>query len=397
MLRTFTRHYSQVFKPGDVALARHVLQPDKIYLSKPLVPGKVFDVGKFKISHDEILGQTVRTTITPSSAKPSKGPQQKYILTYPTMEEFLLNRRRDAQPIYPLDAAAIVSLADIHVDETTEGVQQFLEAGTGHGSLTLAISRMLHAANGEARAAKRNQPQAASEPNPEGSEAASTDSTGPELRKAILHSIDRNHSFSRTGRHNVRDFRHGMYRDNVEFHVCESPEAWLTNNETSGSWKALANTSNFLHGAFLDLPSPDSSIDAIARHLAVNAPLVVFCPSVSQIQNMVEHVRVCPDLDLTLVNTVELMPGMGGGSLRAWDIRSTVARSTGEVVRVCRPRVGNNMVSGGGFVAVFRKLQPGAMAELAKLKEQEAREKEAKRAEQMAQKDAEEAAEEVKA
>lgn len=388
MLRTFTRHYSQVFKPGDVALARHVLQPDKIYLSKPLAHGKVFDVGKYKIAHDEIIGQTVRTTVTPSTAKPSKGPQQKYILTYPTMEEFLLNRRRDAQPIYPLDAAAIVSLADIHVDETTEGVQQFLEAGTGHGSLTLAISRVLHAANGEARAAKRNQPPVLEQPA-EGTEAVPAQ-TGPELRKAILHSIDRNQSFSRTGRHNVRDFRHGMYRDNVEFHVCESPETWLTNKETSGRWEALGGTPNFLHGVFLDLPSPDASIDAIAQRLAVNAPLVVFCPSVSQIQNMVEHVRVCPDLDLTLVNTVELMPGMGGGSLRAWDIRSTVARSTGEVVRVCRPRVGNNMVSGGGFVAVFRKLQPGAMAELAKLKEQEAREKEAKRAEEAAQKEVEE-------
>lgn len=358
------RAYS-TFKEGDVALARHVLRPDRPILSSPLTPGKHINTGTTKITHDEIIGQPIRTTLTTvPSAK--QGPQ-KYILTKPTLEEFLVYRKRDAQPIYPLDAAAILSLADIHVDETGP-VTQYLEAGTGHGSLTLAICKAIHAANGPARAAATAAAVAGAEVDP----SAET----PDLRKAILHSIDRNATHSRTGRHNVRDFRRGMYRQDVEFHVCDSPEEWLRDH--SSPWRALASDSTtadspetmFLHGAFLDLPSPDLSIETIAEYLTVDSPLVVFCPSITQIQDMVEHVRQAIEVDLTLVNTVELMPGMGGGSMRAWDVRSTVVRQTGEVVRVCRPRVGLNVV-GGGFVAVFRKLPKGSRAKIAEMKNAE--------------------------
>lgn len=345
------RYSTSVFKPGDIALARHVMRPDRPILSGPLTPGKHINAGTTKITHDEILGHPIRSTLTTVPSAKS-GVEQKYILTRPTLEEYLLHRKRDAQPIYPLDAAAILALADIHVDEQTEGgVQQFLEAGTGHGSLTLAICKAIHSANGAARAAAANAP-------------VNKDSRGedqPELRRAILHSIDRNAHHSRTGRHNVRDFRRGMYRGDVEFHVCDSPEEFLTSPRTVAHWQQRLSpaTEQYLHGAFLDLPAPDRSIETIAQHLAVDAPLVVFCPSVTQIQDMVEHVRLAPEVDLTLVNTVELMPGMGGGSMRAWDVRSTVVRQTGEVVRVCRPRVGSSVV-GGGFVAVFRRLPTGA-------------------------------------
>lgn len=312
-----------------------------------------------------------------------------------------MHRKRDAQPIYPLDAAAIVALADVHVDEREVDVQQFLEAGTGHGSLTLAICKAIHGANGPARAATAAATavdpvdSVAADGRTEPTAAPSTNSAAekrPDLRKAILHSIDRNATHSRTGRHNVRDFRRGMYREDVEFHVCDSPEEWL--RERSGPWRDLNNYSSssssssgssdssssstslpttgvdkkeFLHGAFLDLPSPFLSISAISSHLVVDAPLVVFCPSVTQIQDMVEYVRVTLDVDLTLVNTVELMPGSGGGSMREWDVRSTVVRQTGELVRVCRPRVGS-LVVGGGFVAVFRRLPGGSRKQVAEAK-----------------------------
>lgn len=351
-----------------MALARHVLRPDRPILSGPLTPGKHINAGTTKISHDEIIGQPIRTTLS-TLPSPKQG-LQKYILTYPTLEEFLLYRKRDAQPIYPLDAAAILSLADIHADETGP-LKQYLEAGTGHGSLTLAICKAIHAANGPARAAAAAL--AATTDTPE-------DNTDvPELRRAILHSIDRNATHSRTGRHNVRDFRKGMYRQDVEFHVCDSPEAWLKSDEFSLHWRSLVSpdpssssaSSEFLHGAFLDLPSPDLSIETISTFLTVDSPLVVFCPSITQIQDMVEHVREQLSIDLTLVNTVELMPGMGGGSMRAWDVRSTIVRQTGEVVRVCRPRVGTNVV-GGGFVAVFRRLPTGSRQHIADLKKESA-------------------------
>lgn len=228
---------------------------------------------------------------------------------------------------------------------------------------------------------------------------------------------------------NVRDFRRGMYIGDVEFHLAESPEKWL--QEKGDVWRKVAlgedvdpkdlkdsrygdavenespeqvaqdepkevvsdavsetisekpeDNSNsqefefetpgsFLDGAFLDLPSPEFSLNTIADRLITDAPLVIFCPSISQIQDLVEAVRVDETIDMTLTNTVELLPGISGGSMRAWDVRSTVVRDTGEVVKVCRPRVGTG-VTGGGFVAVFRKLPYRARIMLRQEKEKAA-------------------------
>lgn len=385
----------RTFQPGDIVLARHVLRPDRPLLSAPLAPGKEWALGNATVRHDDIIGQPVRTPVVPMTKK-GTAAGQTYILTQPSLDEYVVHRKRQAQPIYPLDAAAIVALADIHEDETgaagygratgtaadlaaattldgTEReardlvvpirMRQYLEAGTGHGSLTLAIARAIHAANGQAR------------------------QTGDlSLRGAVLHTIDRNASHSKTGRLNVRDFRNGMYYGDVEFHVADSPEQWLIEHEAA--WRArgldaadLAAENDdgpespqaFLSGAFLDLPAPDSSVAALTRRLVVDAPLIVFCPSVSQIQDIVERIRADESIDLTLTNTVELMPGIAGGSMRAWDVRSTTVRQTGEVARVCRPRVGAG-VAGGGFVAVFRKLSHAARINLRILREAQAAE-----------------------
>lgn len=389
----------RTFQPGDIVLARHVLRPDRPFLSNPLEEGKDWNLGTSIISHKDVIGLPVRTTVV--SERGQRG--QKFILTYPSLEEYTIHRRRQAQPIYPLDAAAIVALADIHEDEsgalgygrvtgtqqdaeasqdsqTSESenqalplaakvpMRQYFEAGTGHGSLTLAIARAIHAANGKYRA------------------------TGDKSeRGAVLHSVDRNSTHSRTGRHNVRDFRRGMYLGDVEFHIYDSPELWLKdhgdfwasksqlesadgteiqNQRNTDSDDTFESPGAFLSAAFLDLPAPDASIDALASRLLVDSPLIVFCPSVSQIQDMAEHVRLHESVDLSLVNTVELMPGIAGGSMRAWDVRSTVVRQTGEVAKVCRPRVGLG-VAGGGFVAIFRKLPHGARIKLREAKDKE--------------------------
>lgn len=472
--RSIVRAY-RTFEPGDIVIARHVMRPDRPSLSSPLSKEKEWNVHTAVIPHAEVLGRPSRSSIV--SAKGQKN--QKFILTHPTLEEYATHRKRLAQPIYPLDAASIVALADIHEDETggmgygrvtgtakdlvypdfpvrlpqngvqaTEGeekmnefqdvasesqekasenlenvtehteikqndtqetketeeypfanpflkMRQYLEAGTGHGSLTLAICRQIHAANYEYRR------------------------SGNKFdRGAVLHSIDRNANHSKNGRYNVRDFRRGMYVGDVEFHIAESPEKWL--EEKGDVWKRVAMGENvdpeeledahekplnqetenletlsepdveqipsqdstpqyetpgsFLSAAFLDLPSPESTLSAIAHRLIVDAPLIIFCPSVSQIQDLVEAVRLDETIDLTLTNTVELLPGIAGGSMRSWDVRSTVVRETGDIAKVCRPRVGTG-ITGGGFVAVFRKLPYRARVIMREEKEQAAAQK----------------------
>ncbi|CAN6608201.1 hypothetical protein TRVA0_003S04148 [Trichomonascus vanleenenianus] len=295
---------------------RGVLRPDKISLSKPLAAGGTWKTPFGEFSHDQFIGQVPRMVV-------ANHKNDKFIVTHPTFEDYIVNRRRDAQPIYPYDAAAIVTLADIHVESPGRDEEggfeklHFLEAGTGHGSLTLAICKAIHAANPK---------------------------DGPQ--GAVLHSIDRNPIHSRTGRKNVEEFRRGMYARDVEFELANSPGEWLESQaqEQSGSMFKLS-------GAFLDLPAAKEQVIAISKYLKVDAPLIVFCPSVTQIQEIVEATS---DVPLAMVDVVELMPGMGG-SMRSWDVRKTKIKETGEVANVCRPRVGMKVV-GGGFVGVFRRL-----------------------------------------
>jgi tRNA (adenine57-N1/adenine58-N1)-methyltransferase catalytic subunit len=301
-------NYLKTFQAGDVALVRSVLKPDRVYLTSPLTPGKDAQSPFGLFPHDRVLGMPARMR------SDIKG--QRLLVTHPTYEEYMINRRRGAQPIYPLDAALIVSLADIHVDvinsELGEATAHFLEAGTGHGSLTLSICKALHCANPPGR-----------------------------TRGALLHSIDKNESHSRTGYQNIKDFRRGMYLRDVEFYVDESPRAWLRKHPIE------------LSGAFLDLPNSSPEILKVGEALKIDAPLLVFCPQISQIQDLERQISESKPRILTLINVVEIMPGMGG-SLRSWDLRTTRTRESGEAVSICRPRVGARVV-GGGFVAIFRR------------------------------------------
>uniref|UniRef100_A0A060T5T2 tRNA (adenine(58)-N(1))-methyltransferase catalytic subunit TRM61 n=1 Tax=Blastobotrys adeninivorans TaxID=409370 RepID=A0A060T5T2_BLAAD len=301
--------YLARFVPGDTVIIRGVVRPDRVALSKPLTPGNQWATPFGQFSHDQFIGRDPRTAVESVSG-------DKYIATHPTYEDYVINRMRVAQPIYPHDASAIVALADIHIDSQEQEVHHFMEAGTGHGSLTLAICKAIHAAN------------------------------QGQTPKAVLHSIDRNANHSKIGSKNVRDFRRGMYARDVQFHVGD-PTHWLHNN---GDVQ--------LSGVFLDLPKPGVHLGTIAQRLKVDAPLVVFCPSISQIQEVVSTIHEDCSILLNLVNTVELMPGMGG-SMRNWDVRVTTVKETGEQVNVCRPRVGSKIV-GGGFVGVFRRLPQGA-------------------------------------
>ncbi|ODQ66292.1 hypothetical protein NADFUDRAFT_50212 [Nadsonia fulvescens var. elongata DSM 6958] len=380
-----TRYYgteASTFQLGDIVLLRDVVNPDRVTLSSPLKSDEFILTPHGKIPTSLILGRPIRDSIhVPNSKKNSA-----FLATLPTMEEFIVNRRRDAQPIYPLDAHAIVGLADIHVDRPvyqekdgklirTSPPLQILESGTGHGSLTLAISRAIHGANTFSSGTKSNNIFV------DGEVQATRDHIPEQLHPgALLHSIDKSSKHSQTGSLNVKHFRRGIYYKDVKFHVANSPADWL-NSFPSGRFRSMHkhynqeslseprstelmeptapsfdNEEAFLSAAFLDLPSPEDQIDSVSKNLLLNAPLIVFCPSVSQIQKTIDHVQE-HGLDLIVDRVVELMPGMGG-SLREWDVRNTTIRSSGESAWVVRPKVGTRVV-GGGFVAVFKKVSNG--------------------------------------
>ncbi|KXL41719.1 hypothetical protein M433DRAFT_141607 [Acidomyces richmondensis BFW] len=342
-----------------------------------LTPGKHLDTHRGSIPHDAILGLRPRDLVSARFADPARTtPPAQFRVRPASLEDYVRRTRRLVTPLYPQDAQVVVGLLDLHVDvprwgeEATERIE-ILEAGTGHGALTLYLARAVHAAN----------PPMPPDLSIEGEEDHAAWPEWKSRRRAVIHSVDRSARHSSHASHIVRGFRRGIYHPHVDFHVADI-STWL---------QERAGRGEFATHAFLDLPDAENHLEAVTAALRVDAPLVVFQPSVTQVLGCVRRVRT-GGLGLEMERVVEL--GVNGGcGGREWDVRvvkpkamSTTAacvvegsatdeleEADGEVVQsremersgnkkegdegwkmVCRPKVGE-LVVGGGFLAVFRK------------------------------------------
>lgn len=316
----------------------------------------------------------------------------------------------------------IASLFDLHVTpaggETVPDAQcelEILEAGTGHGALTLHLSRAIHAANPP----KPTMP-GYDDTSVDDSEESITSDQSVEKndsinawkrsRRAVIHTIDVSAKYSKHARKVVQGFRHGLYADNVDFHVGDVSE-WVesellrrSNLAQSATPTAIGDVPTqacpapFLTCAFLDLPATHSHISTVASAMHTDGVLVVFNPSVTQIAECIQKVKQ-ENLPLFLEQTLELgTNGSSGG--REWDVRAVKPRASKKVEEpasqpgesmpnaapasvelegedagrdkeqassdppegqhawslVCRPKVGDRVV-GGGFLGVFRKMK----------------------------------------
>lgn len=209
-------------------------------------------------------------------------------------------------------------------------------------------------------------------------------------RRAIIHTLDISSSHSKHAKKIVDGFRGGMYSGNVDFHVGDISE-WIAQQ------KATRKTEEpFLTHVFLDLPNADSHLMNVAPVLHVNGVLAVFNPSITQIADCVEAIRA-QTMPYLLDQVVEL----GAGTIRQWDVRAVRPRATvreaekkkasepsgeeavdaveGQAARddelakdlgqseekwamVCRPKAGQQVV-GGGFLALWRRMEPAPSPE----------------------------------
>ncbi|PWW77180.1 S-adenosyl-L-methionine-dependent methyltransferase, partial [Tuber magnatum] len=352
-----------VFVENDIALLRPCVDPTRTYLTHPLTPGKTCETYRGSISHSDIIGKRPRDVVATR-----KGV--KFRIAFPTLEEYIVSVRRLVTPVYPIDAATIVSLLDIHVtpgaDDDGDGSSrdskeepvEVLEAGTGHGSLTLFLSRAL-------------------------SPCAS----------ALLHTMDVSARHSAHAQKVLSDFRRGIYLRNVRFHVCD-PGTWCREQ------LSLRDGKPFLTHAVLDLPGPEEHLFDVMHCLRPDGVVGVWCPSVSQITVAVARIK---GSGLFCERVLEFPGGTGvGAGLRAWDVRPAIVRARAKKAEeedaresegeegvtpggestspvsaapkqtppppppepvpltpapeafVCRPTVGDRLV-GGGFFAMFRR------------------------------------------
>jgi len=248
------------------------------------VQGKTCETYRGLISHEDIIGKRPRDIVATR-----KGV--KFRITFPTLEEYILSVRRLVTPVYPIDAATIVSLLDIHVTRadhedgrsSEEGPVEVLEAGTGLGSLTLHLSRAL-------------------------SPCAS----------AVLHTMDVSAKHSTHAQKVISGFRRGIYLPNIRFYVCD-PSTWCREQLSVRDGKP------FLTHAVLDLAGPEEHLLDVMRCLRPDGVVGVWCPSVSQIMVAVASAK---GTGLFCERVLEFPGGTGvGAGLRAWDVRPAVIRA----------------------------------------------------------------------
>ncbi|TIA52806.1 adenine-N(1)--methyltransferas-like protein [Aureobasidium pullulans] len=384
------------FVERDIVLLRQKLNQDNFILTKPLNPANRISTHKGDLSHSDIIGKSPRDLVTSSAG-------HDYRVHNVTLAEYVSLTRRLVTPIYPADANLIVSLLDIHPSAAHEaGKLEILEAGTGHGALTLHLSRAIHAANSQ-----KPKPLPSPAPDSVGGEPATEDSSGSgqtesddaltawkASRKAVIHTIDISPKYSKHAAKVVAGFRHGLYADNVDFHVGDA-SGWIKSEHERRN-----SDQPFLTHAFLDLPATHDHLSAVASALKNDGTLIIFNPSITQIVDCVQKIKQ-QDIPLFLDQTLELgNNGTSGG--KPWDLRAVKPRAAPKVLAgeessdsvqssgseepekqdqnitrdpaqtlteakpeepnwtfVCRPKVGERII-GGGFLGIFRKMNNSA-------------------------------------
>ncbi len=111
-------------QPGDLALLvglRH-----KYYIF-PLVPGGVMHTHRGMLNHDDLIGKPWGSQVFSHQGSP-------FFLLQPSLADILTDLKRSTQIMYPKDIGYILTRLSVGPGQTV------LEAGTGSGSMTVALA-----------------------------------------------------------------------------------------------------------------------------------------------------------------------------------------------------------------------------------------------------------------
>ncbi len=389
------------FAEGDRVLI------DGTKLTFPLSKNAKFELSKGQLHFNDVIGKPTRSTFV----RTSKGSLHKIEL--PSLEEYVTLTPRFVTPVYSSYASTIISLLDIHTEnynatqsDTSSPRIEILEAGTGHGSLTLHLARAIAAANPppptaeipHVRTPGRPFSQEKKDNDPDVLTQAWTE--WKSTRRAVIHTIEAVPSYSTHAEKMVRGFRRGLYWPHVDFYASDTKD-WLTQHS-----KYEEDEVEYLDYVCLDMPNVHEQLRHVAPAMKDRARLVVFVPSITQIGDCVRAISE-DALPLEMSKVLELGEGISNG--RKWDVRFVKPRkasvssikqdakqeedtvsseneasdteTTNEEipedeierlptskdqapVMICRPLVGERTF-GGGFIALFTKVSPDSAAMVA--------------------------------
>jgi len=110
--------------PGDLALLVGLRHKHFIF---PLVAGGVFHTHRGILNHDELIGKPWGSQVFSHQGSP-------FFLLQPSLADLLTDLKRTTQIMYPKDIGFILTSMSIGPGQTV------LEAGTGSGSMTVALA-----------------------------------------------------------------------------------------------------------------------------------------------------------------------------------------------------------------------------------------------------------------
>jgi len=97
------------------------------YFIFPLIPGGTFHSHRGIVKHDDLIGQTWGTQVFSHQGSP-------FFLLQPSLADLLNDLKRNTQIMYPKDIGFILTTMSIGPGQTV------MEAGTGSGSMTVALA-----------------------------------------------------------------------------------------------------------------------------------------------------------------------------------------------------------------------------------------------------------------
>jgi tRNA (adenine57-N1/adenine58-N1)-methyltransferase len=216
-----------------------------------LEPGETHSLHTGSLRHDELIGRPEGTLISTTSGS-------TLLALRPTFAETVVDRRRQAQPIYPKDLGAILVGADV------QPRARVLEAGTGTGGLTLALLRAVG----------------------DGGQVISY-----ELRNDFHDSAQR-----------MLEETLGRLPSNLELRLADVYEGVPERDLDRG---------------LLDLPEPWRAVPAVKDSLRPGGILFAHCPNISQAQQFIEALREAGGFGL--FETVEVL--QRGWTIRGRSLR----------------------------------------------------------------------------
>lgn len=219
-----------------------------------LVAGLQFHSHKGALDHDVLIGAEEGRRVESTGG-------MTFTVFRPTLADFVLKMRRGAQVIYPKDIALILVHADI-----APGAQ-ILEAGSGSGSLTLALAR----------------------------------AAGPDGRVVSFETREDHH---RQAADNIESWYRakGGKPENLELRLGDVFEI----GEAAGSFDRLV----------LDLPEPWRAVGTTTRVLDPGGIMCCYVPTIPQVMNTVEAMRKG---GFGLIDTFE-------GLVRTWNVEERSVR-----------------------------------------------------------------------